>query len=97
MLDTDLDLRVQGVSGPTPGRRVHVRQAYLAHVGRLAAQRPAVRLALLEVLHMMRAPSSLLRPSIALAVAAQATRDRVGHATAPAAPRPRGPMVDPSG
>jgi 2-polyprenyl-6-methoxyphenol hydroxylase-like FAD-dependent oxidoreductase len=72
MLDTDLDLRVQGVTGPSPGRRIRVRQHYLARVGRLAVERPAVRLALLEVLHLLRGPSSLVRPSISGLVLARA-------------------------
>ncbi len=85
MLDTDLDLRVHGVTGPPPGRRVHLRQSYLARVARLAVERPAVRLAFLEVLHLLRGPLSLLRPSISGPVLVRATRERLRPRPLPAA------------
>jgi hypothetical protein len=86
MLDTDLDLRVHGVTGPPPGRRVHLRQSYLARVGRLAVERPAVRLTFLEVLHLLRGPLSLLRPSISGRVLVGATRERLRRPVSPAVP-----------
>jgi 2-polyprenyl-6-methoxyphenol hydroxylase-like FAD-dependent oxidoreductase len=77
MFDTDLDLLAGGGDRPRPGLTVHVRQAYLRHVGQIAVERPEVRRAFLEVFHLLKTRRSLLRPSIAMAVAAHATRQHL--------------------
>ncbi len=76
MFDTDLDLRVHGVTGPSPGRRVRMRQAYLARLGRLGTTSPHMRLAFLEVFHMLRGPRRLLRPRVLVPIALHAGRER---------------------
>jgi 2-polyprenyl-6-methoxyphenol hydroxylase-like FAD-dependent oxidoreductase len=76
MLDTALDLRVQGATGPAPGRRTRARQAYLARIARLGTERRDVRLAWLQVFHMLRGAESLVRPEILVRVAVRAARER---------------------
>ena len=75
-LDTDLDLRVRGATGPPPDRRRRARQAYLARLARLGTERRDVRLAWLQVFHMLRGPRSLMRPEILVRVALRAAHER---------------------
>jgi 2-polyprenyl-6-methoxyphenol hydroxylase-like FAD-dependent oxidoreductase len=100
LVDTALDRRVSGASGPSPGPRMRARQAYLSRVGRLGTRRRDVRLASLRVAHMLSGPRSLLRPGIALRVAAQAAGEHAARARGVSSPGPttvRGPAgSDPS-
>jgi 2-polyprenyl-6-methoxyphenol hydroxylase-like FAD-dependent oxidoreductase len=75
-LDTALDLRARGVTGPAPGQRTRARQAYLVRVARLGTERRDARLSWLRVFHMLRPASTLVRPGIVVRVMVRAASER---------------------
>jgi 2-polyprenyl-6-methoxyphenol hydroxylase-like FAD-dependent oxidoreductase len=89
-LATGYDSRYPGVAAPRASAGQALLRRYLDEVVRLTTESAEARLTLLEVQHLLRPPTALLRPGIALRVtlgaAGRALRRAVGLA-APAEPR----------
>jgi flavin-dependent dehydrogenase len=66
LLATGEDYRYREAEGPPPGWPTRLTHRYLDRVFALAARTPAVRQRLMEVIHLVRPPSSLFAPSVLL-------------------------------
>ncbi len=64
LLATGEDYRYKEAEGPAPGLMTRLTHRYLDRVFALATRIPHVRRVLMEVLHLVRPPSSLFAPSI---------------------------------
>jgi len=67
-LATAQDFRVRGVTGGSPGLVERYMGRYMDRVVRLSTENERVRLTLLEVMNMLRSPSALFGPGVALKV-----------------------------
>ena len=85
---TSEDVRYPGAQGATMTARIRLMHRYIDAVLALSVRKPAVRASLLEVLHMVRPPSLLFRPSILLPVLAEGKIWRA-HAQSPPFPKMR--------
>jgi 2-polyprenyl-6-methoxyphenol hydroxylase-like FAD-dependent oxidoreductase len=74
LLATGEDFRVQGVEGGKANFATHLTHRYMDRVLALSLQDIEVRQTFLEVFHMLKAPTALFGPSIALKVLRGATR-----------------------
>jgi 2-polyprenyl-6-methoxyphenol hydroxylase-like FAD-dependent oxidoreductase len=82
LLATGADYRLPATTGARPPSSMRVVHRYLDRVMAAASRDDAVRLALMEVLHLLRPPASLFRPAIAWRVL------RAGGRSRPATPAP---------
>jgi len=75
-LSTGVDYRYEKTLGPRRAWHTRIMQRYMDHVIGLAAEREDMYQRLLQVMHMVASPTSLLSPDIAARVA---LRSVVGH------------------
>lgn len=64
LLATGEDYRYEESEGPKPGRATRLAHRYLDRVFALATRVPSVRQRLMEVIHLVRPPSSLFAPGV---------------------------------
>jgi 2-polyprenyl-6-methoxyphenol hydroxylase-like FAD-dependent oxidoreductase len=69
LLATGEDYRYVEVEGPPAGRMTRIMHKYLDRVFAIAAKVPSVRQHLMEVIHLVRSPASLLHPSLLIRAA----------------------------
>jgi 2-polyprenyl-6-methoxyphenol hydroxylase-like FAD-dependent oxidoreductase len=76
LLSTSEDYRIPTTEGPPPGPSTRLLHLYFDRVLDLGIERPPVRKAMLEVIHLIRSPAALFRPSITGRVLWRALRRR---------------------
>ena len=77
MLATSEDFRVRQTKGQTAGGGIRLMHWYMNGVMRLSTEDTKVCLVLLEVMHMLKQPTALLRPSILIQILGQAFKSAV--------------------
>jgi 2-polyprenyl-6-methoxyphenol hydroxylase-like FAD-dependent oxidoreductase len=95
LLATGADYRVPQTAGGAPSPTMRLSHRYLDRALRAATRDSAVRLALMEVLHLVKPPATLFRPDVLWRVLAPATTARPAIATAPGSAYPS--RLGPSG
>ncbi|WP_414585853.1 hypothetical protein [Scytonema sp. PCC 10023] len=72
LLVTSEDYRYRGTEGQPPSLLTRLMHRYMDEVLQLTTNNADVRLALLEVMHMLKPPARLFQPRIAIQVLKQA-------------------------